>query len=193
MKTLLVLMNIFLLLGCSSMKLSDFDNTTPAFIPQEYFNGTLSAYGLVKDRSGKIIRTFKGELVGSWEENGSGKLAERFVYNDGEVQTRTWTMVPTSDNAFVATAGDIVGEASMQHNGNTVMLDYVMRVPYNDGTIDISVRDWLHLQEDGVVLNHSKMKKFGFEVGELVITIIKDYPKKRGADDEMVDSSSANY
>ena len=42
--------------------------------------------------------------------------------------------------------------------------------------IDISVRDWLHLQEDGVILNHSKMKKFGFEVGELVITIIKDFP-----------------
>jgi len=25
-----------------------------------------------------------------------------------------------------------------------------------------------------VILNHSKMKKFGFEVGELVITIIKN-------------------
>ena len=39
-----------------------------------------------------------------------------------------------------------------------------------------NVLDWLHLQEDGVILNHSKMKKFGFEVGELVITIIKDFP-----------------
>jgi len=48
-----------------------------------------------------------------------------------------------------------------------------MRIPYKDSTIDIDVRDWLHLQEDGVILNHSKMKKFGFEVGELVITIIK--------------------
>ena len=35
-------------------------------------------------------------------------------------------------------------------------------VPYNDSTIDISVKDWLHLQEDGVIINHSKMKKFGF-------------------------------
>ena len=60
--------------------------------------------------------------------------------------------------------------------GNTVMIDYVMRVPYSNTTIDISVRDWLHLQEDGVIINHSKMKKFGFNVGELVITIIKDFP-----------------
>ena len=59
-------------------------------------------------------------------------------------------------------------------NGNTVMIDYTMEVPYGDGTIDIDVRDWLHLQDDGVIINHSKMKKFGFEVGELVITIIKE-------------------
>jgi len=65
----------------------------------------------------------------------------------------------------------------MVAKGNTVMIDYVMRVPYKDSTIHISVRDWLHLQEDGVILNHSKMKKFGFEVGELVITIIKDVSK----------------
>ena len=58
--------------------------------------------------------------------------------------------------------------------GNTVVIDYTMRVPYNNSTIDINVKDWLHLQEDGVILNHSKMKKFGFTVGELVITIIKD-------------------
>ena len=65
-------------------------------------------------------------------------------------------------------------QSQMISKGNTVIIDYTMRVPYNDSTIDINVRDWLHLQEDGVILNHSKMKKFGFEVGELVITIIKD-------------------
>jgi hypothetical protein len=54
------------------------------------------------------------------------------------------------------------------------MIDYVMRIPYGNSTIDIDVRDWLHLQDDGVILNHSKMKKFGIEVGELVITIIKE-------------------
>lgn len=168
---------LFVLGGCSGMKLSDFDNTTPEFVPQEYFNGPMTAYGMVKNRSGKITRRFTGKLVGSWDENGVGTLDESFVYDDGETQHRVWTLKPTGDQSFIGTAGDIVGEAQMQTNGNTVMIDYTMRVPYGDGTIDINVRDWLHLQEDGVILNHSKMKKFGFEVGELVITIIKDFPK----------------
>jgi hypothetical protein len=158
------------------MQIDDFKATHPEFIPQEYFNGPMTAYGMVKDRNGKILRTFKGKLIGSWDENGVGTLDESFVYDDGETQKRIWTLKPTGNKTFIGTAGDIVGEAQMIAKGNTVMIDYVMRVPYNDSTIDISVRDWLHLQEDGVILNHSKMKKFGFTVGELVITIIKDLP-----------------
>ena len=55
-------------------------------------------------------------------------------------------------------------------------MDYVIRVPYKDGTIDVSVADWLHLQPDGVMLNHSYMRKFGIRVAELVVKIMKDDP-----------------
>ena len=175
MKNLIIIFfTTILLTGCSGMKKEDLNDTKPEFIPQEYFNGKLRAYGLVKNRSGEIIRSFKGEMIGSWDKYGNGKLEEFFVYNDGEKLERTWILKPTQDKKFIATADDIVGPSAMIANGNTVMLDYVMRVPYNDSTIDISVKDWLHLQEDGVIINHSKMKKFGFVVGELVITIIKD-------------------
>ena len=165
---------ILIFTGCSKMQIEDFTNKGPEFIPQKYFNGKLTAYGMVKDRSGKIIKTFKGDLVGSWDENGVGTLDEKFLYDNGEKQTRVWTLTPTGDKTFIGTAGDIVGEAQMIAKGNTVVIDYTMKVPYNDSTIDINVKDWLHLQEDGVILNHSKMKKFGFTVGELVITIIKE-------------------
>lgn len=158
------------------MQIDDFADAKPEFIPEAYFNGPMTAYGMVKDRSGKVTRRFVGKLIGSWDENGVGTLDESFVYDDGETQKRIWTLKPTGHKTYIGTAGDIVGEAQMIAKGNTVMIDYVMRVPYDGDTIDISVRDWLHLQEDGVILNHSKMKKFGFEVGELVITIIKNFP-----------------
>lgn len=175
MKHFLALVLISLMfIGCSKMKIEDFNGKTPEFIPQNYFNGSLTAYGLVEDRSGKIIRTFKGKLIGSWDENGIGTLDEKFVYDDGEELTRVWKLQPTGYKTFDATAGDIVGTAKMIANGNTVMIDYIMTIPYNDTTIDISVKDWLHLQENGVIINHSKMKKYGFTVGELVITIIKE-------------------
>lgn len=176
MKLKILFLTIFLLIfqGCSKMQIEDFKDKSPKLIPQEYFKGKLRAYGLVKNRSGKIIRTFKGELFGSWDSNGIGTLDEKFVYDDGEKLRRIWKLKPTGDNSFDASAGDIVGTAKMIAKGNTAMIDYIMRVPYNNSIINISVKDWLHLQEDGVIINHSKMKKFGFTVGELVITIIKD-------------------
>jgi len=174
-KLFMAFIAVVMINACSTIEIEDFDGTNPKFIPQEYFNGKLKAYGIVKDSSGKIIRSFKGDLYGSWDENGVGTLDEHFIYNDGEKQNRIWKLKPTKDaKKFIGTAGDIVGEAPMIANGNTVMIDYTMEVPYGDGTIDIDVRDWLHLQDDGVIINHSKMKKFGFEVGELVITIIKE-------------------
>lgn len=171
---LLIFITIILLTGCASMKIEDFNNTKPEFVPQEYFNGKLRAYGIVKDRSGKIIRSFKGEMIGSWDKNGVGTLDEFFVYDDGEEMKRVWTLKPIENKKFIATADDIVGESPMIANGNTVMIDYVMRTPYKNSTIDLSVQDWLHLQDEKVIINHSKMKKFGFVVGELVITIIKE-------------------
>ena len=175
MKNLIfIFLTTILLTGCTGMKIEDFNNTKPEFIPQEYFNGKLRAYGIVKDRSGKITRTFKGEMIGSWDKNGIGTLDEYFVYNDGEEMKRVWTLKPTGDKKFIATANDIIGESPMIANGNTVMLDYVMRTAYKDSTIDLSVQDWLHLQDEKVIINHSKMKKFGFVVGELVIAIIKE-------------------
>lgn len=169
-----IFLTTILLTGCTSMKIEDFSNNKPEFIPQEYFNGKLRAYGIVKDRSGNITRSFKGTMIGSWDENGIGTLDEYFIYDDGEEMKRVWILKPIEDKKFIATANDIVGESPMIANGNTVMIDYVMRVPYKDSTIDLSVKDWLHLQDDRVIINHSKMKKFGFVVGELVITIIKD-------------------
>lgn len=171
------LMSIFFIIvftSCSSMKIEDFSDSKIKFIPQEYFNGKMTAYGIVKDSTGKITRSFKGELFGSWDSDGVGTLDEYFTYSDGEKLRRTWKLVPTSQNSFIGTAGDIVGEAPMLVNGNTIMIDYTMRIPYGDSTLDVNVRDWLHLQEDGIIINHSKIKKFGFEVGELVITIIKE-------------------
>ena len=131
MKNLIIIFfTTILLTGCTGMKIEDFNNTSPEFIPQEYFNGKLRAYGLVKDRSGKITRTFKGTMIGSWDKNGVGTLDEYFVYNDGEEMKRVWTLKPTQDKKFMATADDIIGVSPMIANGNTVMLDYVMRTPY---------------------------------------------------------------
>ena len=158
--------------GCST-KIDVYENNNPVFIAEDFFNGPLTAHGIVKNRSGKVIRTFNATLEGSWHE-GKGLLAERFVFDDGEVQFRNWSLSPVKDsNGYIGSAEDVLGDAEVHTSGNAMFINYTLVIPYNDSTIDVQVDDRMYLVSDKVLINESKLTKWGFNVGEVVLTIIK--------------------
>jgi len=57
--------------GCTSMRIEDFAGTTPELVLEQYFNGRLTAYGLLKDRRGRITSSFRADFVGHWDADGS--------------------------------------------------------------------------------------------------------------------------
>ena len=52
-------------------------------------------------------------------------------------------------------------------------LDYTLRIELDDGPIDVRIDDRMYRVSENVVINESKMRKFGFGVGEILLTIIK--------------------
>lgn len=158
--------------GCSPVKVEDYQDVSPAFDIPSFFDGRLMAYGIVKNRSGKMIRHFTAAIDASWE-NGVGTLDERFTFNDGEEQRRVWTLKKQGAH-YIGTAGDVVGEAKLTHAGNALFLKYVLQVPYKGSTIDVTVDDRMYLVNPKVLINESAMSKFGFDVGEVVLTIVKE-------------------
>ena len=139
---------------------------------ETFFSGELIASGIVKDRSGRVIRYFNATIDASWE-GGVGTLDEQFVFDDGEEQTRVWTLERTAAGAYIATAGDVIGESQMKVLGNSLFMQYVLRIPYGDGTIDVNVDDRMYLVSDTVLLNESVMSKWGFHVGQITLVIQK--------------------
>jgi hypothetical protein len=142
-------------------------------VAEEFFNGKLSAHGIVKDRSGRVIRYFSAKINAYWVD-GVGTLDEQFIFDDGEQQTRIWKLEPTGAGKYTATAGDVVGDGAMQVAGNSVFLDYVLRIPYGDGTIDLKIDDRMYLVSERVLLNESIMTKWGFEVGQIALVIARE-------------------
>jgi len=112
-KWLLVLLSVFTLSACSTTDVSTYANNTPKFDLQSFFSGELRAHGILKNRSGEVIRYFNATLDGSWE-NGVGTLAEVFVFDDGEIQNRTWILTPNADGQYIATANDVVGSGEVK-------------------------------------------------------------------------------
>ena len=158
--------------ACTSVSVEDYADNKPRIVVEEFFNGKLLAQGIVKDRGGKVIRYFSASIDASWRD-GIGTLDERFVFDDGERQTRVWTLKPGVDNTYVASAGDVIGEGEMRVAGNSVFLDYVLRVPYNGDSIDLRIDDRMYLVSERVLLNESIMTKWGFEVGSIMLVIEK--------------------
>lgn len=161
-----------LLSACSSVSVDDYTANEPRLVAEQFFDGKLMAHGVLKDRGGKVIRYFSASIDASWSD-GIGTLDERFVFDDGERQTRVWTLKPTGDNHYIATAGDVIGEGKMKIAGNSLFLDYVLRIPYDGDTLDLRIDDRMYLVSEAVLLNESIMTKFGFEVGRLMLVILK--------------------
>lgn len=159
--------------ACSSISVNEYSNNTPKFIPQEFFNGTLSAQGVIKNRSGKVTRYFTAIINAHWKD-GVGTLDEKFIFNDGEIQYRTWTLTPSAQNSFKATASDVVGTGDGKFSGNAVNLHYTLAVKYNDSTLNLTVNDWMWLIDSKTVLNESTLSKFGIKVGSIQLAMVKN-------------------
>ena len=163
---------VLCLSGCSTVDVTDYSKLQPTMVLDEFFSGNLSAHGVVKDRSGRVIRMFNASIDASWDE-GSGTLDEDFIFNDGEKQRRIWQLEPQDDGSYVSTAGDVEGQGKLTVAGNSVFLDYILKIPYGDDTIDVRVDDRMYLVSPEVLINESEMSKFGVRVGSILLVILR--------------------
>ena len=157
----------------SSMKPEDFKDKKPRLIIEEYLKGEVKAWGILQNRSGKVTRQFSADLDGKWD----GKqliLDEKFVWNDGEIQNRQWTINKIDEHNYEGTAGDVVGTAKGYSYGPAFKFEYVLLVPVKGREMKITFDDWIFMQDERVAINRAKMTKFGIKVAELTVMFVKD-------------------
>ncbi|HAN26736.1 MAG TPA: DUF3833 domain-containing protein [Haliea salexigens] len=173
------LSSLFLLLvlllglsGCGVVTVDEYASNQPTLTPETFFQGQLTAHGVIKDRGGKVIRYFNADIKAYWQD-GIGTLEEDFLFDDGELDRRVWTLTPTGEGQYVGTAGDVVGEGKITVAGNSMFLDYVLQIPWDDGTLDLRIDDRMYLVNPTTLINESIMTKFGIRVGEILLVISK--------------------
>lgn len=159
--------------GCSSVDIQDYADKTPKLVFNQFFNGQLSAHGIVKNTSGALIRTFNADIKGSWDQQGVGTLEEDFIFDDGEQQTRIWTFIPVGDGEYQASANDVTGSTVTETAGNALFMQYILQIEYQGKPMEISIDDRMYLINDSVLINESIMSKFGFDVGSFTLTIVR--------------------
>lgn len=170
-KLLLISGLLLMLSSCSTHSIDDYASNQLRLDPQQFFNGSLSAHGVLKDRSGKVTRYFNATINAYWK-NGVGTLEEKFIFDDGEIQHRNWTLTPT-DEGYAATAGDVIGTGKAQVSGNAMQLSYVLEINYKGSPLQLHVDDWMWQVDSKTLLNESTLRKWGFKVGSIQLAIVK--------------------
>ncbi|EGU32251.1 hypothetical protein VII00023_15186 [Vibrio ichthyoenteri ATCC 700023] len=168
-KRWVVVVFTWLLFGCNT-QISDYqaDNSTPTFNLFEYFVGNTTAWGMVQDFSDKQTRRFEVVIVGTVEGDRL-TLVEDFVFDDGEIQQRIWVIERQADGSYRGTANDVVGVALGSEQGHVMHWQYDLQLPWNDGTTQVAMDDWLYRQDEKHLFNITKISKFGIEVGQVTI------------------------
>lgn len=162
--------------GCASPQPSDYASEKPTLDLRKYFNGTLDAYGVFTDRSGKVVKRFTVVMVCRWQGTPGaeeGVLDEDFTYSDGTKQRRIWRLKRTGDGTYSGRADDVVGEAIGIERGNALRWNYTLALPVDGRIINVQFDDWMYLMSDKVMLNKATMSKFGVKLGEVTLSFTK--------------------
>ncbi len=161
-----------LLSGCATQQIDDYTAEKPVLDLRTYFNGTLDAYGVFSDRSGRVVRRFTVLMVCTWSGD-EGTLDEDFSYSDGTRQKRIWRLTRLADGSYTGRADDVVGIARGQQRGNAFHWTYTMALPVDGTVYEVQFDDWMYLVNERVMLNKAEMRKFGLRVGEVTLSFTK--------------------
>lgn len=163
---------LFVLAGCGTVTVEQYRDERPVLDLRRYFDGTIDAWGMFQDRSGKVVRRFYVQIDAKWAGD-TGTLDERFEYADGTRSRRVWTITRLDEHRYRGTAADVVGEARGEAYGNALRWQYVLNLEVDGKTYAVDFDDWMYLMDDRVMLNRSVMSKFGIYLGEVTLSFRK--------------------
>ncbi len=160
--------------GCSvSVDGEAYTSVTPDFNITEFFDGDIKAWGIVQDRSGKVVQRFIVDIEGRMEGD-TLILDESFDYGLGDGPTsRTWRITPNGDGSYTGQAGDIAGPATGTEFGNAFNFHYEMDLPVDDTTYRVTFDDWFWAFNENAMMNRSYIRKFGLVMAEVTIFMQK--------------------
>lgn len=156
----------------STARLEAFSDAPRQLVLEEYFEGKTTAYGLFEDRFGKVRRQFRVDIVGEVEGNRL-TLTEKFIYDDGERDTRIWEIDILGNGRYRGTAGDVPGYAEGQVSGNAFNWKYKVDLKVGGSVWNVGFNDWMFLMDDNILINRAYVTRYGIEIGQVTIAFRK--------------------
>lgn len=181
----LTLMALLALTACTGKpSFNDASLTDRQLNLEDFFEGEFVAYGQFQDILGTVRRQFVVTIDGTWDGQ-TLRLVEDFVYEDGSTEQRIWSLTKTgpvtADQTWEGTAPGVIGVATGREQGDRFNWQYEIDLPIPSATgetetLRVTFDDWMWQQADDRLLNIAYVKRYGFDIGEVVISFEKQSP-----------------
>ncbi|HDS1736514.1 DUF3833 domain-containing protein [Pseudomonas sp. BP8] len=164
----LLLVCCLLLGSCGNVGVEHYAGEKPNLDLAAFFSRPVEAWGMFQKRSGEVVKRFHVR-IDSHRDGERLILNEHFVYSDGTLQQRTWTLVPAGPGRWRGTAGDVIGEAQGQVAGNALHWRYTLDLPVDGRHWQVEMDDWMYLMDEDTLINRTSMRKLGVEIGQITL------------------------
>lgn len=136
---------------------------------ERYFVGRTEAFGVFIDRFGRLRRRFEVVIEGSWDGR-ELLMVEDFVYDSGETERRNWRIRKTGTDAYEGEAEGVIGAAFGRQLGSAVNWRYRFALRVGGRVLNVAFDDWLFAMSDEVVINRARVRKYGFLLGDVILS-----------------------
>ena len=188
MKIFYLLSMFTLLLSSCCNKIDKYKDNKPTLNFQAFYNSNVKAYGIYTNIFGKVESRFimtskpienKDNLTSKDKIDNKDKVfyAQSIHYLDSgkKKDTTAYAIFDKNDpHHFVYKDSMMVNEATYDQYGNATNIKYDLNIERDDGSnIVVSADDWSYMIDENNIINKIKIKKFGFTVGYITMSIVK--------------------
>lgn len=139
----------------------------PEFIMEDVFPGNMIATGSFSAING-VKREFTVDVISRW--NGKRlKIEERFTFDDGEKDVKTWRFTKVGPNKYIGTREDVIGTTTLTTRGNKATFNYSVYLDPKNNAQKVHFYDTMILNEDGSITNRALVTKFGLPVARVKV------------------------
>ena len=169
LRQICVLACLGLLAACASAPQLEGARPARPLVLEQALSGETKGDGFVTTLTGDRTH-FAVMIHGNWDGQVL-TLVEDFRYDDGKQERKTWHLRRIADGHYRGTREDVIGEADVTQDGDTVRLDYNVTLDTALGKVDCRFRDLLYFETGDTIRNTATVSKLGLRVARVNIAM----------------------
>lgn len=136
--------------------------------PLDFFNGRVDAHGFFADWTGTVKRRFTANFLGA-AAGDQIAIDEVLVYDDAQVDRRTWALARSAEGQWQGTATDVAGSILIDRiSPAQTRWRYAMNIPVGGRTIRFSLEDTMVQTAPDQWVSTTSVRKLGLTVGRII-------------------------